>query len=530
VGEYLSYGGDWGDKPNDGNFCANGLVFADRTVQPELYEVKKVYQAIKVRAVDLLNGQVQVDNQFLFTNLNAYDGAWALLADDQVIASGALSSADLDIAPLASKAVTVDLGRPALQAGVEYWLDFSFTLKEDALWAQRGHEIASEQFEVPFDVPPQIPEDESRMDALAVDDSDETVTISGTRGGEGFQIVFDKATGTLSAWTYAGASLLSQGPVPNFWRAPNDNDKGNRLPGRCGAWRYAGRDRQVNQVTVTKISDRHVHIDVYFTFPTRPPSSGTASYTVYGSGDVVVQSTLTPGSSLPEIPAVGMLLTLPAGFEHVTWYGRGPHENYWDRKTGAHVGVYTSTVDDMFVPYVEPQETGNRTDVRWVALTNDAGAGLLAVGMPEMEINALHYTPWELESKAHPYELVRSDEVILRLNYHQMGVGGDDSWGARPHPEFTLYSNQSYSYTYRLSPLGSAQSPMALSKQVFPGALAPTLLPSPLPPPPAPPPAQKPLLVWLGLVAAIILAAAIILWTHFRRRRSARSNHHPERP
>ena len=160
---------------------------------------------------------------------------------------------------------------------------------------------------------------------------------------------------------------------------------------------------------------------------------------------------------------------MPTEFNNVTWYGRGPYENYWDRKTGSYIDKYKTTIDSMFVSYIRPQETGNRTDVRWVALTNSSGDGLMAVGAPNIEFNALQYTPWELESKTHPYELTKNSSIVLRLNYHQMGVGGDNSWGAKPHPEFTLYSNNVYTYRFRLSPINSDNNLMGLSKAVYPG-------------------------------------------------------------
>lgn len=466
TGEYLSYGGDWGDNPNDGNFCANGLMFADHTPQPDLYEVKHVYQNIKVKAIDIPEGEVTIENQFRFTNLNAFDTSWTLLADNRPIASGSLN---LNLEPLKSRIIYLDFGKVSPSSTTEYWLNFSIKLKADTLWAKAGYEIASEQFQIPFEAPQPPIVDESSMDGLKVDENDNTVTIGGTRDGEEFQVVFDKTSGTIASWSVAGTTLVSQGPVPNFWRAPNDNDKGNGMPDRTGTWRYAGRDRKVEQVKVTSPTAQSVRIEVYFSFPTTIPSTGTAIYVIYGNGDIIVQNILVPGDpDLPEIPEVGTLLTLPAGYENVTWYGRGPQENYWDRDTGALVGVYTNTVTGMFEPYIEPQETGNRTDVRWIALTNQTGAGLLAVSLPVMEINALHYTPWELESVSHPYELESNGEVYLRLSYHQMGVGGDDSWGARPHPEFTLYSNQSYSYVYRLSPITPGQSAMDESKRILP--------------------------------------------------------------
>src|SRR5699024_3927315 len=170
--------------------------------------------------------------------------------------------------------------------------------------------------------------------------------------------------------------------------------------------------------------------------------------------------------NLPEIPAVGMELTLPEEFEQINWYGRGPESNYWDRKTGYPVGVYDSTVDDEFFPYAIPQETGNKTDVRWVTFTNEDGTGLMATGLPLMEFNALHYTEKDLEEAAHPYELDKKDDIHVNLNYHQMGLGGDNSSGARPHPEFTMQAEKSYTSSYRLSPISAEESPMELSKRV----------------------------------------------------------------
>ncbi|WP_422449137.1 glycoside hydrolase family 2 TIM barrel-domain containing protein [Thermoanaerobacterium sp. DL9XJH110] len=457
--EYFAYGGDWGDNPNDGNFCANGLVFPDRTVQPELYEVKKVYQNVAIKAVDLVNGQIKIENEYLFTNLNAFNVTWKLMEDDKVIDEGELPR--LDIEPLTSRVVTIPFEKPQMKPGAEYWLNISFTLPEATSWAPAGHEIAREQFKVPFEVADAPVLDTSEMPALDVGEADEEITIE----GQDFTIVFDKAKGTISSFTYNGKQILKEGPVPNFWRAPNDNDKGNGMPGRTATWRYAGKNRQINNVTVTRLADNIVRITVNATLPTTSPSDYKTTYTIYGSGDVVVKNTLIPGTGLPEIPEIGNILTLPEEFENITWYGRGPQENYWDRNTGADVGVYSGTVDEQFIPYLEPQETGNKTDVRWVTLTNDEGVGLLAVGMPLLEVNALHYTPEDLSTASHPYKLVRRDDITLRLNYRQMGVGGDNSWGARPHPEFTLYADKPYSYSYRLKPVTAASSPMVLSKQ-----------------------------------------------------------------
>ncbi|WP_261131973.1 glycoside hydrolase family 2 TIM barrel-domain containing protein [Bacillus sp. Marseille-Q3570] len=459
--EYFAYGGDWGDNPNDGNFLDNGLVFPDREVQPELWEVKKVYQNIEMEDVDLVNGKMSIKNEHLFTNIDAFDAEWELKADDKVIDSGKLK--DLDIKPEETKTVDVPFKQPELQEGVEYWLNVSFSLPEATSWAPKGHLVATEQFKVPFDVPEREAEDISDMDDIEVDENDESVSVQGTD----FEVTFDKVEGTISSFNFEDTELLKSGPEPDFWRAPNDNDKGNGMPSRTGTWRDAGSDREITDVSVEKLGSKAVRIDVNALLPTTDESDYKASYIVYGSGEVVVKNTLMPGSGLPEIPAFGMELTLPEEFEAMTWYGRGPHENYWDRKTGADVGLYESTVDDQFIPYLEPQETGNKADVRWVTFTNKNGVGLMATGDPLLEVGALHYTEEDLESASHPYKLERRDDITVSLDYRQMGVGGDNSWGARPHPEFTLYPNKPYSYSYRLNPISKKDSAMDLSKRVI---------------------------------------------------------------
>ncbi|MBA4494519.1 glycoside hydrolase family 2 TIM barrel-domain containing protein [Paenactinomyces guangxiensis] len=457
--EYFAYGGDWGDRPNDGNFSANGLVSPDRTIQPELWEVKKVYQNIKIKPSDLKNGKVEIANNYLFTNLNEFEGKWTLKEDNTTLQKGSLGR--MNIAPGQKKLVTLPIQKPNLKPGAEYWLDISFKLSKSTAWASKGHEVAKEQFKMPYNTPEGPALDPSTMPPLDIKETEQKVNVSGSD----FQLVFDKVKGTISSFKYQEREMFKTGPVPNFWRSPNDNDKGNGMPNRTGTWRNAGRDMKVDDVKVTAVGNNAVQIDVDATLPTTTKSNYKVSYFIYGSGDIVVNNTLTPGKNLPEIPAVGMELMIPKEFENISWYGKGPQENYWDRNTGADVGVYRGTVDDQFFPYVEPQETGNKTDVRWVTLTDKNGTGLMAAGLPLLEVNALHYTEDQLESVKHPYELTKMDDIILNLNYKQMGVGGDNSWGARPHPEFTLYANKSYSYSYRLKPITREMSPMELSKQ-----------------------------------------------------------------
>jgi beta-galactosidase len=457
------YGGDWGDDPNDGNFCANGIVSADRTLQPEMAEVKHQYQNIKLKPVDILNGQVEIVNYYLFTNVNRFLCTWQLREDGDEIQNGTLPAAVLNIPPQTSEIVKIPFKKPKLRAGAEYWLNIHFLLAEDTLWADRGHEIAFDQFQVRFKSQSGPEAETGRFPPLTVVEHEDDVLIH----NDEMMLKFDKENGCIESFAYRGTPLIINGPVPNFWRAPNDNDIGNGMPKRCGTWREAGKNRSLTECSVQKISENHVQIRSRFMIPTSNSSEAAVQVEIWGSGDILVSMDFTPGSGLPEIPEIGMIMEVPPALSEITWYGRGPEENYWDRHTGSPVGVYRKTVDEFFISYIKPQETGNRTDVRWVSLTDNRGTGLLAVGIPEMEFNALRYTPWELDSKAHPFELVKSEAINLRLNYRQMGVGGDNSWGARPHPEFTMTPDRTYHHAFRLSPVTAANA-MNISKRVFP--------------------------------------------------------------
>ena len=469
--QFNSFGGDWENipegNPNNKNFCANGLVSADRTVQPEMVEVKKLYQNIEITNQDILNGVIKVENESLFTNLNEYKGTWELIEDVKPIQSGEFTEEELDLAPLTEGTLTIPFTQPELKAGSEYFMNVSFTLKEDTSWAPAGHEVAKEQIALLYAVPYVEAEDEASIPEVTVDDQEKTTLVK----GEDFELNFNKKRGTIDSFTYQGVELLKNGPTPNFWRAPTDSDLGYYSANTLSDWRYAGSDRKVTEVTVDTESANKVVITVNAKLPTSVESDWQQVYTVYGTGDVQITNTLKPGSAdLPMIPEVGNLLVLPEEFHNVTWYGRGPEENYIDRKTGYNVGLYKSTVEDFFVDYIKPQETGNRTDVRWVSMTNDDGIGLLAKASTPMEFNALEYTPEELTNNLHSYMLPESNRVIWRLNYKQMGLGGDNSWGAKPLDKYQIPSNKTYEYTYTLKPISTSDvdASMAESKVVLP--------------------------------------------------------------
>ncbi|WP_069760315.1 glycoside hydrolase family 2 TIM barrel-domain containing protein [Streptomyces sp. LUP47B] len=459
---FFAFGGDWGDNPNDGAFVADGIVTADRGHTGKAAEVKQIYQA--VNASWAANGSVTLTNEYLFTNLLEFDGSWTLLADGRVVQRGKLTRDQLNLAPLSSKNVTVPYKLPSTPApGTEYFLQLSFTTKESTPWARAGYEVAKQQLTVDVDSPAVTPVPLAKIPALQYEEASAQVTVR----GKDFSVTVDKGSGTITSYKAHGTRLITSGPVPNFWRAPTDNDHGNGQHTRNQTWRDAGTNRKVTDVSVRALRDRAVEIKVSGTLPTTTESTYTTTYTVFGNGEIKVDNTLHPGaSSLPYIPEVGTILFLPRGLERLHYYGRGPEENHWDRNDGTDVGLYSGTVAEQWTPYIRPQENGNKTDVRWAALTGRDGVGLLVSGEPLLEVNASHFTPEDLSvGVRHDYQLTPRDAVVLRVNHRQMGVGGDNSWGAHTHDEYKLFANRDYSYTYRLRPLTDVGEATAASRR-----------------------------------------------------------------
>jgi beta-galactosidase len=444
---YFAFGGDF-EPPgvyHDDNFLMNGLVSADRVPHPGLLELKKVYQYITVTPVDLALGEIEVNNGFAFIDLDGFEGFWEIQGDGEVVASGRLPS--LKASPFESQQVRLRLPAVKPRPGVEYWLDLSFRLAEDSPWADKGHEVAWEQFKLDIaDASPVMVAAE--MPALEIAEGEDQITVS----GDGFTARFDVATGTIASLVSGDTELIGSGPRPNFWRAPTDNDRGNDFPDRCAPWKTATGNWQVTGSAVETPSPAEVKVRFEGSFPDID-STNQVVYTVLGDGDIIVEHSFTPGDGeLPEVPRFGMQLVIPGGFETVTWYGRGPHESYWDRKAGARVGKWSGTVDEQFVDYSEPQENGNKTDVRWVSLTNDDGTGLLVVGEPLIAFSAHHYTTDDLETNKHGYEMEYRQDITFNVDMGQTGVGGDTSWGARTHDKYTLWP-EPMSYSFRLRPL-----------------------------------------------------------------------------
>ncbi|MBE9510775.1 MAG: DUF4981 domain-containing protein, partial [Bacteroidetes bacterium] len=460
--QYWAYGGDYGtdDVPSDQNFCLNGLVNPDRTPHPGLYEVKKVYQYIGIQPEDLENGKVRITNKFDFVNTDDFNFNWTVMAENNTVAQGTLS--DINILPGESKVVTIPIPKVLNKPGMEYFLNFSVTTTTEKSLVPKGYEIASEQIKLPF-FKEKVKTELSTLPSLKLKENEKSLVIT----GENFQISFNRTTGNLKSYQFNGIELIGKSPEPNFWRAPTDNDLGFKMQERSGVWKNAGKNRLLKNFTVKETYSNQVTVMVDYDLHD-VESKQQVKYIVLGNGDVIISNIFTPGKKgLPDMPRFGMRMNLPKEFNQVKWFGRGPFENYLDRKTAAFVGLYEKSVDELYFSYISPQENGNRTDTRWIAFANQDGVGLLVTGMPLLSWSALPYTMEDLTQESrgtrHTFDLHKKDFVSVNIDYKQMGVGGDNSWGARPHEKYRMKS-QEYSYTFRLSPFLKDENPVEKSK------------------------------------------------------------------
>ena len=468
---YWAYGGDFGDTINDVNFCINGLIWPDRTPHPAMYEAKKLFQTLAIEAVDLAAGLVKICNEQDFSDMHGLVGHWELAVDGRVVQVGALPQ--LDIPPGGSQVIALPLQAPDLQPGQESFLNCRFALAEDTAWADAGHEIAWEQLPLPYHAPAHSPRLLHQFPVLQLLQDGSMATII----GPDFIIEFDQESGKLARWEFNGTPLLSTGPSLAIWRAPTDNDGLKLATDRPGqllvSWQRAGLDQLTCACESTAIDQPqpqiiHLRVRSITGSETYPQAFVHEQlYTIYGSGEILLENRLQADPNLPILPRVGLTMTLPPGFEQLTWFGRGPHENYRDRQEGAAIGLYGGTVDEQYVPYIVPQENGNKTDVRWLALANEEGVGLLAAGSQPLEFSAAHYTADDLFAARHTHELQRREEVILHLDALQMGLGGASC--GPPTLEPYLIVPGTFSFAVRLRPfLLSSNDPADLAREALP--------------------------------------------------------------
>jgi beta-galactosidase len=460
--EYWAFGGDYGpeSRPSDKNFLINGLVSPDRTPHPALHEVKKVYQNFSFIPENLQIGKIRILNNHFFTGTGDYDFNWSIQANGRIVSEGTLS--DINIDPQSSMLVKIPALQKAMEPGVEYFLNFSVCLKNNKLLLPKGFEVAKEQFKLPF-YKNAANLDHKDLNDLNWDQDNKQLRIN----GENFSLVFDKTTGILEIFSYNGINLIRKGPEPNFWRAVTDNDFGFDMPREMGIWKDASKNRKLVNFAVNSPSPKSLNIMVEY----RLSETGSVyfiEYVVFGNGEIIVRNSFQAGDKDPPyLPRIGTRLSLPEQFNRVQWFGRGPFENYSDRKTAAHVGLYIKKVDKLYFPYISPQENGNRTDTRWITFTNEKGFGLMVTGMPFLSWSALPYTQEDLDRKSrgskHTFDLKKRTFISVNLDLNQMGVGGDNSWGAWPHNQYLIPAGE-YHYQFRISPINYGEDPMEKSK------------------------------------------------------------------
>jgi beta-galactosidase len=444
------YGGDFEPqgKYTDLNFCCNGLVFPDRSLHPAIWEVKKVYQYIKIRALDLERHRYEIRNKYDFTSLKNYKIYWEVQGNGISVQKGELPV--LAVPPGGSQIARIDEISFTPQPGVEYFINFKAEALNGTEMIPAGHIVATEQYKLPV----------STILATTETTNGKVVTSNKTEKLYTFvmnnmEAAIDRTGGNLISYKNNGRELIKEGLQPNFWRAPTDNDFGNKMQTRLKVWKNAGKNRQVISDSLVKISETEYKVVFWFTLPD-VQSKYRSEYLLYGNGSIKVTNTFLPDTAkLPELPRMGMTMVMPSGYDNMKWFGRGPFENYWDRNTAAFVGLYQGKVADQFVTYVRPQENGNKTDVRWVTLTGNDGKGLKFKGCPHLSMSALHFPmedmdPGEAKKNIHPGDLDPHAETYLNIDYLQMGVGGDTSWGALPYNRYRLFA-KSYTYSFIIS-------------------------------------------------------------------------------
>lgn len=464
--EYFAYGGDFGDQPNDGSFVIDGLVFPDRTPSPGLTEYKKVLEPVMAEAVDLALGRVKLTNRYDFLSLDFLALSWTLTADGSIVQAGNLPVPHVPARQ--SKVIRIPYDMPRHPApGAEYHLNLQFTLAAPTSWAPVGHEMAWAQFAVPVKKAVAAPTVKlATIPPLWWNDRGNTIHVV---GGD-FELLFDKVFGTLASWMWQGTEIIKTGPRLHFWRAPTENDRGFGMP-MDKEWRASGLhwlQHRIESVESEEIREKALRIRVRSRIA--PPVLNKMfvcdiTYTIYGGGDMLIESHGVPHGEWPKvIPRIGLQMALPKDMDRVTWFGRGPGESYVDSQEANRVGVYTSTVDGLYTPYVFPQENGNRTDVRHVSLVNLRGLGLMAQGDPLLNFSAHRFTTEDFDKATHTYELKPRDFITLNLDHRQSGLGSA-SCGPGTLEKYWLKPEE-FRFRLRLKPFSADRiSPRALSHQ-----------------------------------------------------------------
>ena len=454
--DYLAYGGDFGERPHDGNFSGDGILFGDHSLTPKMQEVKANYQPLVIKGNE---EGFSVYNRALFTNSAEYFCEISLTCEGELLEYEVIHT---DVEPGETKTFAWPFEKRTV-AG-EYVLEVDFVLAENQVWAEAGHSIAFGQaaYVVTGDEGGQAPKN-TRADHtlhelttsrdLIISDGLNTIGVKGLD----FEALFADDMRGLVSYNYGGVELLEDVVTPNFWRAPTDNDRGYGMEQKAGFWKLASLYSTITRPTVERLENGDVTVTYVYTYSGSPEIKCDVVYTVSRNGTIRVDQTMDATGVNKLLPEFSMIFKVKADYDNFTWYGLGPDETYADRKRGGRLGVYSSTVGENFANYPRPQESGAHQHVRWARVTNSQGRGLLFTSNPDgrtfvdeqgeeitseikggLSFSALHYSPHEIENARHHYELPNVHYTYIRAASEQLGVGGDDSWGAQVHPEYRL--------------------------------------------------------------------------------------------
>lgn len=446
-----AYGGDMGyvGVPNDSNFCANGLVASDRSLHPHIYEVKKNYQYVHFEPVAFTTNKIRVKNWHDFIGLEGYLLRWYVEAEGECIQKGEMK---FPVTPARGSSV-LELPLKALPVdGKEYFLRLEAVTRSEKPMVPKGHIAAIEQWKLP---------ERGTIMARIRPQSDVKTVRNGNSvivSGNDFKIAFSSVNGEIISLEYDGVEIIKEGLRANFWRGLTDNDVANGTSERCRIWKDAGKNASLKELRIDKEGNSEVIMTAVYDMK-QQESSMEVKYTVRGDGSIKVDMSFTPGKkTLPEMPRLGMRMILPSDFDNMKWFGRGPHENYADRKNSALIGVYSATVWEQYHPYVRAQETGNKCDVRWVELRDKKGRGIRISGDEPLNVSAwnfpqenIEYRPFNVERR-HGGSIEKKNMVWLNIDHRLMGVGGDNTWGAQVHPEYTI-TPHAWTYGFTISKL-----------------------------------------------------------------------------
>jgi beta-galactosidase len=438
--DFFGYGGDCGEAPHDYEFSGNGIFFADHSETPKLQEVRYLYRDLRVAIGE---SDFAVDNRYYATRSSAFDCLLTLARDGVEVASAVVAT---DVAPGAVGSYPVPFPLP--EAPGEYALNVTFKLPAATAWAEAGHEVSWEQKVWTVAGKPAL-----ARPAPRVVDATHNVGVHSPRASA----LFSRIWGGLTSYQVDGREVFKSVPQPCFWHAPTSNERGWSAPFYDAQWlpasRYARPDagRRGNPLTVAE-RDGVAEVSYRLLLPTAPESACELAYRCFGDGRVEVTATLQPGAGLGDPPEFGLLFQADADLTRWRWYGEGPEECYWDRRNGARLGIYETEVAGALTPYLRPQEAGNRTGVRWAEVTDETGWGLRFEADEPMEFSALPWSPFEAENARHPNELPPSNATWLRPAWRRRGVAGDNSWGARTHPQYLLPAGEQLVFRFSFQP------------------------------------------------------------------------------